>query len=184
VGGSPSSDVRIRVRSLTIVAVQANLPGPIVERMTATGLSAGGTAGRQTLGLRLRNDGNRLLVGHGTLTITDSSRRSLKRIPFKLDTLVPHTAINYPIPVVGRALRKGTYGVLLTLAYGHGQGLRYATNLTITTGELRRVFGPHAPELTPEGNHSSAAIVLVIGGLGGLMLGGLIAALARRRASS
>jgi hypothetical protein len=96
---------------------------------------------------------------------------------------VPRTAISYPVRVTGTALTTGTYGALIMLAYGDGQTLRYPTGFTITTRQLRRTFGPHAPELTPERPDPSTAILLAIAGVAGLILGGLITAIARRRAS-
>jgi hypothetical protein len=183
VGRSRGKNLRIRVRTLTIVAVQANLPGPTFEKLTATDLSAGGTPGIQAISIGLRNDGNQLLAAHGTLTISDSNRQTLKRIPLRLDTFVPHTAIAYSVPLRGSALRQGSYRALLVLADGHGQRLRYTAGFTITNEQLRRVFGPRATELTPTNTGSSTLILLVIVGIGGLLLGASITAIVRRRAS-
>jgi hypothetical protein len=175
---------RVDVRSLTIVAVQVNLPGKRQERMRVTGVRPGGSGGRQTLLVGLRNDGNRLIKGRGDVVITDADGATIKRTRFPVDTFVPRTAVSDPVAVPGRALSAGSYHANVTLRYGRGHVARLSTPFEITRKQVKQVFGSQ-PQQAPLAQASGTPILaLVIGALALLAVGFLGAYLLLRRRAS
>lgn len=140
---SPQSNsaIQIKVKNLTIIAVQVNLPGTSIEQMAASGVQAGGQNGYQQLLVGLSNTGDDMLKPSGTLEIADTQGKVLKHFSLKLDTFLPQTAINYPVTVTGQGLAAGTYQATLDLTYGQKQTLHYTTRFTITQQQLTQVFG-------------------------------------------
>jgi WxL Interacting Protein, host binding domain/WxL Interacting Protein, peptidoglycan binding domain len=136
-----NSAIQIKVRNLTIIAVQVNLPGTAVEQMAGTGVQAGGQNGYQQLLLGLSNTGTVMLKPSGTLQVANAQGQVVKNISLKLDTFLPQTAINYPVAITGQALGSGDYQATLTLTYGHGQTLHYTTKFTITQQQITQTFG-------------------------------------------
>jgi hypothetical protein len=173
---------RVDVRSLTVVAVQVNLPGPAQERMAITGVRPAANAGRQTLLVGLRNFGNQMVKGRGELVISDERGERLKRASFVVDTFVPQTAVADPIAVPDQALPAGTYSASVTLRYGDGQVARLTAPFTISDKQVQEVFGS-SPQ-APPGASGLPLFALILGGLA-LLVGGFLAALVlgRRRGS-
>ncbi len=169
---SPQSNsaIQIKVKNLTIVAVQVNLPGAPVEQLAGTGVQAGGDNGYQRLLLGLSNTGTVMLKPEGTLQVTDAQGQVVKTMSLKLDTFLPQTAINYPIAITGQALGAGDYQATLTLTYGNGQVLHYSTKFTVTQQQLTQVFGTTSSKTQAPAGFGGAGgmqlwqIVLVAGG--------------------
>ena len=166
-----NSAIQIKVKTLTIIAVQVNLPGTLVEQLTATGIQAGGDNGYQQLLVTLRNTGDDMVKPFGTLQIADTQGKVLKHFSLKLDTFVPQTAINYPVIVTGQGLAAGTYQATLDLTYGQNQTLHSTTRFTITQKQLTKVFGTNSGKTQlPAGFGSDFAgmalwqLLLTIGG--------------------
>ena len=136
-----NSAIQIKIKNLTIIAVQVNLPGTSIEQMMASGVQAGGQNGYQQLLLGLSNTGTVMLKPSGTLQVADSQGKTLKTISLKLDTFLPQTAINYPVAITGQGLAAGDYQATLTLMYGHGQTLHYTTKFTISQQQIAQTFG-------------------------------------------
>lgn len=136
-----NSAIQIKVKNLTIIAVQVNLPGTPVEQLVGTGVQAGGQNGYQQLLLGLSNTGNVMLKSSGTLQVANAQGQVVKNITLKLDTFLPQTAINYPVAITGQALGTGDYQATLTLTYGHGQTLHYSSRFTITQQQITQTFG-------------------------------------------
>ncbi len=160
---SPQSNsaIQIKVKNLTIVAVQVNLPGAPVEQLAGTGVQAGGDHSYQQLLLGLSNTGTVMLKPSGTLQVANAQGQVLKTISLKLDTFLPRTAINYPVAITGQALGAGDYQAVLTLTYGNGQVLHYTTKFTVTPQQLTQVFGSTSSKTqAPPG----------LGGAGGMQL--------------
>ncbi len=132
---------QIKVKNLTIIAVQVNLPGTSVERLAATGVQAGGQNGFQNLLVGLSNTGNVMLKPYGSLQVTNTQGQSVANQSLRLDTFLPQTAINYPVYIKGPALGPGDYQAMLTLMYGHNQVLHYTTKFSITQQQITQVFG-------------------------------------------
>ncbi len=167
-----NSAIQIKVRNLTIIAVQVNLPGTPIEQMAASGVHAGGQNGYQQLLLGLDNTGTVMLKPSGTLQVANSQGQVLKTISLKLDTFLPQTSINYPVAITGQGLAAGDYQAMLTLMYGHGQTLHYATKFTISQQQITQTFGTNNGQTQapagPGGNLFGGLpiwqLVLVVGG--------------------
>lgn len=147
--GNNTSTFQINVKNLTIIAVQVNLPGATSEQLTASGVRAGGANGYQSLLLGLSNTGTEMLKPSGSMQIADNQGQVLKNIALSLDTFLPQTAINYPVPVTGQALAAGNYVATLTLNYGNGQALHYTTRFTITQQQVAQVFSAVKTQAPP-----------------------------------
>jgi hypothetical protein len=151
------TSVQIKFRSLAIVAVEIDVPGPLHAQLTVGQITPGGRKGTQQLLVHLANTGNVMLKPAGTLAIRDTTGRVLRRIPLHLDTFLPHTAIDYPVTVTGHGLPAGHYTTSITLAYrgltGGGGGTTSANPpLTINTTDETQIYG----QTTPPGNPTAA----------------------------
>jgi hypothetical protein len=161
----------LNIRTLSIVAVQVDLPGPALQKVTPTGVRAGGTGGVQTIDLLLRNEGNRLIKPRGSLVVADSNGRRIRSAGFRLDTFVPHTAIAYPVAVPKRALPPGDYRATVRIQYGGTANFPFS----ISSRDVRQVFGHQAQGAPSSGGISTLVIVIIV--LGALVLGFIAAAL-------
>ena len=89
--------VQIKIRDLTIVAVQVNVPGPPRIGFSIGKVTTGGSRGFQKVFIHLASTGNVLAKPAGTVTIYDKSGAVVETLPFSLDTFLPRTAIDYPL---------------------------------------------------------------------------------------
>ena len=110
--------LQVRVRHLSIVAIQVNVPGPQTAQMKFRGVTVGTSSGYETLYLELRNSGNTLLRPRLKVQITNSTGRLVYNRTLKLDTFVPKTKIRYPLHILRRPLPAGKYTLAATLSYG------------------------------------------------------------------
>lgn len=184
--------LNVQVQNLTIDAVQVNLPGSAREKLEASGVRADGGGGYQTLLLGLHNSGDLMLKPEGQLTVTDAQGTVLQDLPLKLDTMIPHTAIDYPVAVQRQALPAGDYQAALSLRYGGGGQLNLTLPFTITAAQAAQVFqgsGPLSPPsrpasaAQPSASHgaSSPALPILVVVLGIALVAGTGAALQIRR---
>jgi len=145
--------LRLTVQRRAVVAVQVNLPGARAERLTIGGVTPGGERGQQALLLDLRNDGSELVKAAGTLTVTDAGGQEVQRLALTLDTLVPRTAIAYPVYVERQALGPGRYHAAVHLTYGERGVTDYQGDFTIAAAQVAQVFGgrqaPAPPPAAP-----------------------------------
>lgn len=168
---SPQSNsaIQIKVKNLTIVAIQVNLPGATVEQLAGTGVQAAGQNGYQQLLLGLSNTGTVMLKPSGTLQVSNMQGQVVKNVSLKLDTFLPQTAINYPVAITGKALDAGDYQAMLNLTYGNGQVLHYTAKFTVTQQQLTQVFGTTSSKTQAPTGFGGASgmqlwqIVLVVG---------------------
>ncbi len=137
---SGKGSININVQSISVMAIQVNIPGPTLEQMNVTGIKAGGTNGYQSLFVSMVNTGNQMLSPGGDLSVKDSQGRLLQVLPLKLGIILPATQIDYPVYLQKQALSAGDYQALLVLHYGNGKTLSYATKLTITQDEVNQAF--------------------------------------------
>ena len=120
----PTGLLRIRVRSLAIVAVVVHTPGGRCSLDVTRAEPALGPYGFQALDLRLRNSGEKLTRATGKLVVTTSGGALVDSEQLRLDTLVPGTSIPYPVRL-GRVLRQGRYRAAVVLeGCGTGAGNR------------------------------------------------------------
>ncbi|HKV57108.1 MAG TPA: DUF916 domain-containing protein [Ktedonobacteraceae bacterium] len=140
---------QVKVKTLTIVAIQVNLPGTPVEQLVATNIQSGGDNGYQRILIGLGNSGNMMLKPSGSLQISNAQGQIVKNITLKLDTFLPQTSITYPVNITGQALGAGDYQATLTLTYGDGKVLHYNTGFTITQQQLAQVFTSNKTQVSP-----------------------------------
>ena len=173
-----SSSVQINIQHLSIVAVQVNLPGKQSQRLDATAIHAGGISNYQILYLSLSNTGAQMLKPAGTLQVTDRSGQLLKQIPMSLDTVLPQTAIDYPVYVDGQALGVGHYKGVLSLTYGSPQQTLHRTfDFEVTSANIKQVFGSRSANTPPVIGITWGGglnIWAVVGGAGVILLLGLV----------
>jgi Bacterial protein of unknown function (DUF916) len=168
---------QVNLQRQTIIAVELNLPGPQVERLTATEIHAGGGSNYQQLLIGLKNSGNTMITGNGSLQVSDSQGHLLQDLTLNVGTFLPQTSIEYPALVQGKALGVDTYQAVLTLHYGRNHVLdhvlHYTTTFTITQQQVKQAFpsGPLQAPLTSPLLPLWAIIMLVV--LGILAVGGL-----------
>jgi len=151
--------LRINVVDRTIIPVEVNIPGPLVEQMVVTGAKAGGSNGYQTIILNIANTGNVMLKPTGELKVSSAQGLLLQDLPVKMDTFLPDTSINYPVYVQKKALTAGDYQVSLHLNYGHGKTLDYTKKLTITQDQVKQAFS-NGPLQAPTGNSTGNSMPL------------------------
>lgn len=141
--------LQINVQTRSVVAVQVNLPGEVVEKLVVTGVSPGGQQGYQTLQLGLRNDGTEMVKPVGSLVVTDAGGNEVQRLAVKIDTILPRTEIQYPVFVEGRVLEPGTYHVAVHLTSGKNGVTDFQGVFTLTADQVHEVFQPGRPPLAP-----------------------------------
>jgi WxL interacting protein linking bacterial and host surfaces len=185
------ASVRIKIRDLTIVAVQVNVPGPPVLGFTIGGVTTGGQRGFQQIVTHIANTGNVLVKPTGTVTVLNKQGAKLQVLTFKMDTFLPQTAIDYPL-LLKKALAPGDYSANVRLAIPGvaGAAARVVTahpSFSISKQDVKQVFtsaAPQAPPPTTAGSSSSSkAPWALIGGavLVALLLALLVFQLLRRR---
>jgi hypothetical protein len=133
----------------------------------------------------MRNDGTEMVTARGSLVLTDNTGRRLMRSHLHLDTLVPETAIDYPVAVTGRALGAGSYTAAVVLHYGRHVA-RSTLPVSISQANVEKVFRSR-PDLKPPAAATLGyeSWLLGAGGLGlGLAAAAGGARLTRRRRSS
>jgi hypothetical protein len=189
--GQASGGLQINTQSRAVLAVQINLPGPVVEKLDVTAISTGGRQGNQTVNLTLRNDGTEMVKPQGALVISDASGQEVQRLPLKLDTFLPRTGIDYPVAVQKQALGPGAYHATVDLTYGKSGVTHYEGDFSITAAQVAQVFPsasaaalaapPIAASATPTASSTTApaqwvlfaggAVLLVLALAGGIFLG-------------
>lgn len=162
------SSFHVNIQEIGIVAVQVNLPGALVHKIKLTGVSASGRPGYQTLLLGLMNSGNTLVKGKGKIAVYRSGRKVLGQ-SFSLDTMVPHTSIQFPVYVRGKRLPPGTYTAHVTVTYAGDPVVQGTFTFTISSGQVRKTYGTTVPPGAPIGSGSSSVPIWAIA-LGALAL--------------
>jgi hypothetical protein len=180
--GKAGKPLQIKIRHLTIVAVQAKIPGAAAAAMQIGRVKAGGGAGYQRVFVQLTNPGDLMLKPLGTLLLTDASGQTVARRTFQLDTFLPRTTIDYPVLIPGKALQPGSYHATVDLSYS-GKSIEHAQDVNVSQGDYTQVF-QGAPALTqPAASHSgggSSKLPWAIAGLAVLLV--LCTFVYRRRA--
>ncbi len=134
--GSYQTFVQIHARE--VIGVLINLPGTIVEKLNATGVTYDTASSYQRVLVGLANTGTQLLHPSGSLQVTDASGQQLQNVPMKLDTFLPQTAIDYPVYMQHQALAPGTYTAILSLGYEGNHQLNYTTSFVVPRPQLQK----------------------------------------------
>ena len=150
--GKRGGSVQIRLRHLTIVAVELKLPGRRVERVLVQGVKAGTEAGYPAVEVGLRNVGNDMVKPRLRLRIVDRHGITLLDQRRVLDSLVPQTAIGYPV-ILSRALRPGDYRADVRLDYGQGVVVHAAQRLRVTDTRTQTYSSAAAPVASQGGSN-------------------------------
>ena len=161
------ANVQIKVRNLSIVAVQVNVPGPKISKFTISKATIGGSKGFQQVLVSITNDGNVLAKPSGAVTIHNTSGLAIQTIRFQMDTFLPHTTIQYPI-VLKQGLPPGNYTANVDLSYsnpaGVTQSIAAAPPLVVSQASVAQVFKSSTPTKVSPGvssalqnGHSSTA---------------------------
>jgi Bacterial protein of unknown function (DUF916) len=152
--------LQIRIRHLTIVAVEVQVPGAAQARLQATGVHAGGEHGYQYVYVRLANSGPLTMKPSGRLLISNADGKQVASRPLQLDTFLPQTAIDYPVLLPARALDPGKYRATVDLTYGasalgyrRADGPSYSLSrsfgFTVSSSQYTTVFKGVAPVARP-----------------------------------
>jgi hypothetical protein len=187
------ASVQIKIRDLTIVAVQVNVPGPARIAFTIGGVKTGGQRGFQEVITHIASTGNVLVKPTGTVTVLNKQGKALQVLTFKMDTFLPQTAIDYPL-LLKKALPPGDYtaNVRLTIPGVAGAQAKVVTAhpaFSISKQDVQQVFTSATPQAPPPGTGgaggSSNTPWALIGAavVGALLLGLLLLRLLRGRRS-
>jgi hypothetical protein len=141
--------------------------------MLMTGVRPGRAGSVQTLEVAMRNAGNALVRGRGTLAIRDEQGRSHSRTSFVVDTFLPRTGIADPVALTSRALPEGRYRADLVLRYGRGKTTRLSAPFQISQRQVAAVFGNQAPRGPVAGAQELPLLWLALG----MILSGICSAL-------
>jgi hypothetical protein len=187
------ASVQIKIRDLTIVAVQVNVPGPPRIAFTIGGVKTGGQRGFQEVITHIASTGNVLVKPTGTVTVLSKQGKALQVLTFKMDTFLPQTAIDYPL-LLKKALPPGDYtaNVRLAIPGVSGAPAKVVTahpTFSISKQDVQQVFTSATPQAPPPGtvgaSGSSSTPWALIGAaaVGALLLGLLLLRLLRGRRS-
>lgn len=110
-------DLHVRIRHLTIVAVEVQVPGPASAQLRLVGVRPGGARGFQYVYVKLENTGRLMMKPHGLFVVRNSKGQIIGSARLNLDLILPHTSIEYPVLLRGHVLDPGTYQANLRLAY-------------------------------------------------------------------
>jgi hypothetical protein len=188
--------VQIRIRDLTIVAVQVNVPGAPVISFDVGAVKTGGQRGFQQVITHMRNAGNVLVHPLGTITILDAGGRKLQTLKFAMDTFLPDTAIDYPV-LLKKALAPGSYQAIVRVTVPgfpgvEGTRVNVTRPLAVSKEDVQQVFTSAAPTQTPPETTAAAAtssssrswpLIGLIAGVALLLLAALLWWILRRRRS-
>ncbi|HEX4680574.1 MAG TPA: DUF916 domain-containing protein [Gaiellaceae bacterium] len=149
------ASVQIKIRDLTIVAVQVNVPGPPVISFKVGGIKTGGQRGFQEVVTHIANAGNVLVKPTGSVTVLNKQGKVLQVLTFKMDTFLPETAIDYPL-LLKKALPPGDYSATVKLTVpgvsgGAGQTITAHPAFSISKQDVQQVFTSAAPQAPPPG---------------------------------
>jgi hypothetical protein len=184
------ASVQIKIRDLTIVAVQVNIPGPPAISFKIGGVKTGGQRGFQEVVTHIANNGNVLVKPTGSVTILNKQGTVLQVLPFKMDTFLPETAVDYPL-LLKKALPPGDYSATVKLTVpgvsgAAGKVITAHPAFSISKQDVRQVFTSAAPQTPPPGavgasSTSKKPWLLIGAAAGGVVVLLLLLWLFRRR---
>lgn len=150
------ANVQIKIRDLTITAVESNVPGPRRTGFVIGKVTTGGQRGFQQVIVHIASTGNALVKPTGRVTIFDSKSRLVQTLPFKMDTFLPLTAIDYPL-LLKRALPAGDYQAAVTLRVPGGPIVRANPTFSVSSADVKQVFTSASPTQAPPASASSSS---------------------------
>jgi hypothetical protein len=181
--------LRIRVRNLTIIGVEVDVPGPGRLGFRIGRVRTGGSRGYQQLIVPVAATGDLLSRPTGTVTVAGANGKTVQRLRYSMDTFLPQTAIDYPL-LLHTALAPGRYTATIEL---HAQPLhggsakaavRAARPFMVTSRQVKKVFSSAPPTEGPAaggGSSWTTAAAAAGGAAGALVLAGTAVLVMRRR---
>ncbi len=148
--------VQIEIRNLTIVAVEADVPGRQVTAFTVGRVTAGGEGGYQRLFVHLASDGNTLQKPTGRVSIFDANDKLVQTLAFTMDTFLPQTAIDYPI-LLKTGLGAGRYRAAITLQARGGKTVTTTRSFSVSSANVKQVFTSASPTYPASSSSSTSA---------------------------
>jgi hypothetical protein len=155
------ANVQIKIRDLTIVAVESNVPGPSVVDFRVGAVTTGGRRGFQQLFVHFASRGNTLVKPSGRVSIFDSKNRLVETLPYAMDTFLPQTAIDYPI-LLKKALPAGHYHAAVTLHVPGGKTFAATRPFTVSQANVKQVFTSASPTQAASSSSSSTSTILAV----------------------
>ena len=173
--------LQIKIRHLTIAAVEVQVPGDATTRFDATGVRAGGEHGYQYVYLHLKNLGALTTKPTGQLLISGADGQTVATRSLKLDTFLPGTAIDYPVLLPKEALSPGKYHATVDLTYaasalgyrradGPAQTISRSFDFTVSSKQYTTVFKGVPPVKAPvvASAHAPSRLPLLLAIVGGI----------------
>jgi hypothetical protein len=177
--------LQIKIRHLTIAAVEVQVPGDAATRFDATGVRAGGEHGYQYVYLHLTNQGALTTKPTGQLLISSADGKPVATRSLKLDTFLPGTAIDYPVLLPKEALSPGKYRATIDLTYaaialgyrspdGPAQAISRSFDFTVSSKQYTTVFKGVPPVGPPLAASAPAVsrlplLLAIVGGIAALL---------------
>jgi hypothetical protein len=189
--------LQIRIRHLTIAAVEVQVPGRAAPAVVVSGVRAGGRHGWQYVYVHLRNLGSLTTRPTARLVLADSQGTQIASRTLHLDTFLPGTEIDYPVLLPKQALSPGRYRATVDLTYaasalgyrrhaGPSRTISRTFELEVTSSQYTSVFAgvpavsaPAQRAPSEPGGHS--LMLFLVAGVIGLLCGALVLAFGIRR---
>ncbi len=155
--GQQSAGFGITTVTRALTAMLVDVGGqPSAPSLKITGAQIAEVDGLPTLTLSIQNDGTALVKPQGSVTVVDAAGKTVMSNPLALDTLVPQSAIAYPVQADPPAT-PGTYKVHATLDFGGGAPTVFDGPLTITAKPTATPVVSGRTRATPQANAGGAA---------------------------
>jgi hypothetical protein len=120
--------IQWRLRAQSAIAVEVDVPGPMAPRLVVTGVQPNARNGL-VLRVHMDNRGNAFARGTGVVTVADAALRDA----FPVQTFVPGTAIDFPVPWTHNVV-PGRHVVNVRLEIG--KSVETWTGVVNITGEM------------------------------------------------
>lgn len=171
---SPRSGASVMVHNRRVIAVEVQVPGPLTTAIAVERVSTAPRADAMYLQIGIRNTGNTLTKATGELTFDGPARF---HTTFSVDTMVPATAIAYPIKWTALP-RAGTYHADIRYQYA-GRTEHWSGTFTVDKAVLRQYADRSGTNMPDKSLQPVILIIAVAVALG--VLTGLLIQLRRRR---
>ncbi len=173
---TPGARVMIVVHYRRVIAVVVEAPGPLrtaarVRDVTLTTAALGSQAV-----VALRNRGNDLLTGTGTLTVTGAGKRTIGT-PFTLDTVLPAATDRVTVRLPTLTLQPGAYAVGVRVRSSAGAALIVWHGSVVVARPAVPTPPPHVTlppvQALVHTAQSTSLLWVILGGLGVVLILGL-----------
>jgi hypothetical protein len=179
IAGGKQAGFAVTLQGERVIAVEVIVPGPTQAKLAVTGVKPVAAPDGLRLMIGIANKGNAFARGTGVLTVADTNLN----FPFKIDTFVSNTSINYRVPWT-RTVVPGDHDVSVKLTYDGDRVTTWNGTVAIA-GALQKQLQQDLAENTvtapkPAPSRSFTPMLGVVL-LAALVCGGGAVALRRRR---